>query len=150
MKPLLVIGLGNPLMGDDGAGCVVAERLARDPRLPPGVEVIRGGSDLLRYLGQMEGRSRVVVVDAIEDSAEPGSVLRFEDFESELDGHQVHAHHLSAVQAIRLLQLEAPVRCTLLGIAISSAAMVDGLSPALEARIPEVVDRVLEEVSPGP
>jgi hydrogenase maturation protease len=146
MKPTLLIGLGNPLMGDDGVGCAVAERLAHDPRLPDSAEVICGGSDLLRYAAQMEGRSRVLVLDAIQDGAEPGGIFVFADGQPGLDDHQDHAHHLSAVQAIRLLEAIAPIRCTLVGIAISSAAMADRLSPAVEARMPAIVDRVLEEV----
>lgn len=151
MKPLLVIGLGNPLMGDDGAGCAVAERLAADPRLPESVEVICGGSDLLRYAGQMEGRSRVVVIDAIHDDAEPGSVLTFEEAGWRgLDDRQDHAHHLSAVQAVGLLQTITPIRCTLLGIAVSTVRMADGLSPKVEARIPAIVDQVLQEAGRRP
>ncbi|MGA2146161.1 MAG: hydrogenase maturation protease [Bryobacteraceae bacterium] len=150
MKPVLVIGLGNPLMGDDGVGCVVAERLAGDTRLPAYAEVICGGSDLLRHAGQMEGRSRVVVIDAIEDDTEPGSVLVFDEARSGLDERQDHAHHLSAVQAIRLFRTIASIRCTLLGVGISSAAMGTGLSPRIESRMPAILDRVLQELDGRP
>ena len=149
MKPLLAIGLGNPLMGDDGVGCVVAERLASDPRLPEDTEVICGGSDLLGCAGQMEGRSRVVVIDAVEGNAKPGSVAVF-DGTSGLEERQGHAHQLSAVQAIRLLEMMSSVRCTLLGIAISSVAPRFGLSPDLDVRIPAVLDHVLEELGRRP
>ena len=74
MKPLPVIGLGNTLTGDDGVGCMVAGRLAVDPRLPGDAEVICGGADLLRLIEQVEGRRRVIVVDAVQDGGEPGSV----------------------------------------------------------------------------
>ena len=146
MKPLLAIGLGNPLMGDDGVGCIVAERLASDPRLPTCAEVISGGSDLLRYSRQMEGRSRVVVIDALQADTEPGSVFLFEGVCSRLDEHQDQAHHLSAVQAIRLLEMLQSVPCTLCGISISSAAVGTGLSPRVDARMPEILDRVLQEL----
>ncbi|MGP8245638.1 MAG: hydrogenase maturation protease [Bryobacteraceae bacterium] len=146
MKPVLAIGLGNPLMGDDGVGWVVAERLANDARLPGCAEVMCGGSDLLRHADRMEGRSRVVVIDAIEDDKEPGSVLMFEGGRFGLVERQEHAHHLSAVQAIGLLETIASVRCTLLGICISSAAIGTGLSPVLEARMPAILNRVLLEL----
>ena len=146
MKPVLAIGLGNPLMGDDGVGCIVAERLACDPRLPECAEVICGGSDLLRYTGQMEGRNRVVVIDALQGDPEPGSVVRFEGACAGLDEHQDHAHHISAVQAIRLLESIKSVRCTLLGISISSATVGTGLSPTVAARMPAILDRILQEL----
>ena len=155
MKPLLAIGLGNPLMGDDGVGCAVAERLACDPRLPDCAEVICGGSDLLRYAAQMEGRKRVVVIDAIQDSADLGSVSIFEGAsagpgEPRLDEGQDHVHHLSAVQAIRLLEIVQSVRCTLCGISISSVAVGTGLSSALAGRMPAILESVLQELGGSP
>jgi len=145
MKPRLVIGLGNPLMGDEGAGWYAVSRLAGDPRLPEDVETIWGGTDLLRYAGQIEGRSRVILVDAIESAAPPGTVTVFEDC-AELEERQTNAHELSAAQAMRLLQMMMPVRFTLLGVAIWSATAGNALSPAVEARMPAILDRVLEEL----
>lgn len=146
MKPLLVIGLGNPLMGDEGIGWHVAERLAGDPRLPGDVEVIRGGTDLMRYAGEMEGRGRVVLIDAIEDGSDTGSVTVFsEDFRG-LEDHQEHAHHLSAIQAVKLLKLISPISFTFLGISISSARLEPALSPAMAARMPGILRQVLENL----
>jgi hydrogenase maturation protease len=145
MKPRLVIGLGNPLMGDEGVGWYVASRLAGDPRLPDDVEVIWGGTDLLRYASRIEGRSQVVVVDAVQDAAEPGTVARFEDC-ADLDTRQTNAHELSAAQAMRLLQMMTPVPMTLLGVSISAAVVRSGLSAEVEARMPAILDLVLEEL----
>jgi hydrogenase maturation protease len=147
MKPVLVIGLGNPLMGDDGVGWAVAERLANDPRLPESVEVICGGTDLLRYARQIESRSAVLVLDAIQGAAEPGTISVFADGAPELDETQEHAHHLSAIQAIRLLQMTMPVSFLLLCVSISGGSLVAGLSPELAARLPAVTDRVLQELA---
>lgn len=122
MKPELVIGLGNPLMGDDCVGHIVAERLADDPRLPEGVEVLCGGTDLLRCAGQMAGRRRVIVIDALQDGGEPGEIVAVKQADVELDPHQAHAHHLSAVQAMRLLDMNSPTPFLLLGVSIPSAA----------------------------
>jgi len=155
MKPLLAIGLGNPLMGDDGVGCAVAVRLACDPRLPESAEVICGGSDLLRYAGEMEGRDRVLVIDAIQADTEPGSVEIFERpgcrlDDGQLDGQQDHVHHLSPVQAIRLLETLKSVHCTLVGISVLSVEAGTGLSPAVAARMPAILDTVLQELGRSP
>jgi hydrogenase maturation protease len=146
MKPLLIIGLGNTLMGDDGVGCAVVERLAADPRLPDYAEAVNGGSDLLRCAGWMEGRSRVVVIDALQDGGDPGNVLVLEGAGG-LDEGQSHAHHLSAVQSIRLLQMAAPTPFTLLGISIQSVKAGSGLSPMLAGQMPAILDRVLRELT---
>ena len=146
MKPTLVIGLGNPLMGDDGVGWHVAERLASDPRLPESVEAMCGVTDLLRYAGQMEGRSRVIFIDAIQDDAQPGSVLVFGETYPEMDSRQEHAHHLSAVQAIQLLKMMVAAPIALLGISISSAVTQTELSPAVDGRMASILDRELQEL----
>ena len=146
MKPQLVIGLGNPLMGDDGVGWVVATRLAADPRLPDTAEVICGGTDLLRHAGRMAGRSRVILIDAIQDHAAPGSVIWLQPDDEKLEARQQHAHHLSAVHSVLLLNLITPIPVLLMGISIGSARLSAGLSPALDARMPAILDGVLSEL----
>jgi len=142
MKPRLAIGLGNPLMGDEGIGWHVANRLAADPRLPADVEAIPGGTDLLGCAARIEGRQSVVVIDAMEDDAAPGSVSVLQ---GEMEERQEHAHHLSVAQAVKLLQLTTPARFTVLGVSVRAARLGEELSPALAARLPAIVDRVLEE-----
>jgi len=147
MKPAVVIGLGSPLMGDDGVGSHVAETLAADSRLPAGVEVIAGGTDLLRHAGRMEGQSRVILIDAVSGDAAPGTVAVWDDDLAGLDDRQEHAHHLSLVQAVKLLRMIVPARFTLVGISVSAAGFGAGLSPAVAARVPAIVDRVLLELA---
>ena len=103
MKPVAVIGLGNPLMGDDGIGWHVAERLAADPRLPDGVEAIQGGTDLLRCAARIEGRRRVIVVDAVRDDAAPGTVSEIADsypFPADLMGVDIGPRTIAQYAAI--------------------------------------------------
>ena len=146
MKPILVIGLGNPLMGDDGIGWHVAEGLACHPELPPEVEAIGGGTDLLRLAGEIEGRTAVVVVDAIQDEGEIGEISVFEDL-SGLEERQDHAHHLSAAQAIGLLRMVTRARFRLLCISVHGARIGGGLSPELAGRVPAILDRVIQEAT---
>ena len=142
--PVLLIGLGSPLMGDDAIGCVVADRLAADPALPEGVEVLAGGTDLLAWTEQMEGRRHVVIVDAMEGA--PGAIEVWKNRFDALSGRQEHAHHLSAVQAIRLLQLTVSARFRLIGIGIGSAHAGAGLSHDLAAALPAITAFVMEEM----
>ena len=130
-----------------------------------------GGTDLLRHAARMEQRRRVIVVDALRDDAEPGSVWAWEERGASgagepsepggagasacqpvlspfagLDNRQENAHCLSAVQAIQLLRMTVAVPITLLGISIPIASMQAGLSPELAARMPAILDRVLREL----
>jgi hydrogenase maturation protease len=147
MKKNVVIGLGNSLMGDDGIGCYLAAQLAADGRLPADTDVLCAGTDLLRRAGDMEGRRRVVLLDATLGDGEPGAVTVYVDPPPELEDGQGHAHHPSVLQTVRLLQMTSPslsaVRFTLMLIAIESAHVRAEISPALMARVPRILDRVL-------
>jgi hydrogenase maturation protease len=146
IRPVLVIGLGNAFMGDDGIGCCVAEALAADPRLPAWAEVIVGGTDLLRLTTRMEGRSRIVILDAALDERAPGTVIAMDERAAAGQGH---AHHLSAGQAVGLLRLTIPAEFELLGISVNSADAGSGLSPALADRVPFILETVLQALSTG-
>jgi hydrogenase maturation protease len=144
--PVLVLGLGNPLCGDDGIGARVAAALAADPRLPGGVEARRAGSDLLRLADALSGRRHVVLVDAILDPERCGAVNVVADIRS-LDNYQGHAHHLSAVQSLALLRTVRPELAasavTWVTIAVGDVRIARGLSPALEAALPGILEQVL-------
>ena len=68
----LVIGLGNPLMGDDGLGLAALERLAADWVLPPGVELVDGGTWGLNLLPLLEAADQVLFLDAVDVGKAPG------------------------------------------------------------------------------
>ena len=107
-------------------------------------EAICGGTDLLRCAAQIEGRRRVVLIDAVQDDAPPGTVSVIG--EDAVDSHQGNAHHLSAGQAMRLIRLTTPVCFTLLGVSVPSARIASELSPTLSASMPAILDRVIEEL----
>jgi hydrogenase maturation protease len=150
MKPHLVIGLGNPLMGDEGIGWHAIERLAADPRLPEDVELLWGGTDLLSCIAKIEGRSRITLIDALLDPDHVGDVEIFGEGLEGLEDRQGHAHHLSLTQAIRLLRIDSPsfaaARLWLIAICVSSASVRQELSPALAAKIPQLLERIIQEI----
>ncbi len=141
--PILAVGLGNPLMGDDGVGCRAAELLASDPRLPSGVEVVCGGTDVLRFAGMFEGRHAVVLIDAVATDGPPGQVEWVDD--AAFEPH-TNAHHLSVTESVALLRLTTEVPIHVLGIAVKSAAAQPGLSPELAAAMPAAVDNIVTEL----
>jgi hydrogenase maturation protease len=138
MKPLLIVGLGNPLMGDDGVGARVAESLAGHVD----ADVLIGGTDLLRHAGEMEGRERVILIDAVESETAGTIIVTDED---PPEGPPGGAHTLSAPAAVRLLrQLMPEVRFTWLLAGVRSARMGEGLSPELESALPRLRQCLME------
>ncbi len=77
---VLVVCLGNPLMGDDGAGVAVAKILTKRG-LPPSINLLEGEVDGFSFLEHVEGYEKVIVVDAADMNLEPGS---WETFNLEL------------------------------------------------------------------
>ncbi|MEI6724985.1 MAG: hydrogenase maturation protease, partial [Actinomycetes bacterium] len=77
----LVLGMGNPILSDDGVGLLVAERL-RGTSLPHGVEVLQSEVGGLRLLELVRGFTRVIIIDALKSSDEvarqPGEIVRYE------------------------------------------------------------------------
>ena len=142
MKPLLIVGLGNPLMGDDGVGAQIAESLAGQVD----ADVLIGGTDLLRCAGEIEGRAHVILVDAAESDAQGEVTVTGEDPpEGALEG----AHTLSAPAAVRLLRRLMPeVRFTWMLVGIRSAHIGGGLSPEVAAALPRLRERLMDLAAP--
>ncbi len=139
----LIVGIGNSLMGDDGVGRHVVERLAADPRLPADAEAIFAGTDLLRCAGRLEDCRRVILIDAVQDGAAPGTVTSFGSDLRTLEGRGGGAHQLSAIDAIGVLSAVAsPAEFTVIGISVDAVEAGERLSPQLTARLPVIVDEV--------
>jgi len=142
-------------MGDEGVGWHVINRLAFEPRLPEDTELLWCGTDLLAYADQIEGRSRITLVDALLDPSHVGSVAVFGDGNGlrGLEDRQWHVHHLSLTQVIHLLRIVSPsfetARLNLIAICIDSALMQRELSPVLAARMPQVLECILQELVSG-
>jgi hydrogenase maturation protease len=79
VKTTLVLGLGNILLGDEGVGAQVAQRLQALYHCPEGTRVVDGGTLALDLLPDVEDTDRLVVIDAVDMGAAPGEVVRIVD-----------------------------------------------------------------------
>ena len=75
---MLVLGLGNVLLGDDGVGAAAVACLERDYRIPPGVRLEDGGTLGLSLLGLLTEADHVILVDAVRTDAPPGTLVRLD------------------------------------------------------------------------
>ncbi|HEX6644571.1 MAG TPA: HyaD/HybD family hydrogenase maturation endopeptidase [Gemmatimonadales bacterium] len=142
----VVIGLGNPLMRDDGIGLAALERLARRPDLPAGLELVDGGTWGMNLLPLIESAGAVVFLDAIRLGAAPGTVHELEgDAVPRRLAHKLSPHQidLGEVLAIAMLRGTLPPRLRALGIEPAEVEMGAGLSPEVEAAMPELLARVV-------
>ncbi len=144
----LVVGLGNPLRGDDGVGPRVAQALA-EAALPPEVEVLDGGTRGLEVVNMLEGRRRAIFVDAADLGRAPGEFARFTLDQVRLLGDDGHLSVHAAGLRDALLLAEAldmlPLEVIIYGVQPARLEWDDALSPEVEATLPQLVAAVLEE-----
>ena len=135
--PVLLLGLGNPLMSDDGAGQAILSRLASPSSgLDGRVEFLDGGTQGLALLGTFEGRKAVVFLDAVRFGDKPGAVHILKGQEvARMGGRATTAHEGSAPQILAALQLleEIPPEVSLIGLEPERVETGIGLSPAVQA-----------------
>ncbi len=153
VKPTLILGLGNPLRGDDGLGARVVEALASET-LPPGVEVLDAGTPGVGLLNLIEGRRRVILVDAADMGRVPGSIARFRPGEAALEGSPggVSLHSSGVAEALalgRALALPLP-EMVVFGVQPARLDWGQGLSPEVEAAMASVVEAVSKEAGRTP
>jgi hydrogenase maturation protease len=96
VKSVLILGLGNLLLGDEGVGIHLVRQLQRMP-LPPEVEVIDGGTGGFELLAHCCGKQKVIIIDAVKADARPGTMLRFTPEEAALQWPLPYSAHQAGV-----------------------------------------------------
>jgi len=149
VERVLILGLGNPLLGDEGVGVRVVEAL-KALALPEGVAVVEGGTAGLGLIALMEGYQRVIVVDAADMGYPPGSVQRFAPAEVEFERVEgplsLHQVGLAEVLALAEALQVAPAGLVIVGIQPGCLEGVDKLSAAVESAVPQAVELILDEL----
>jgi hydrogenase maturation protease len=146
--PLLVLGLGNVLLEDDGLGVAAVSRLLDRYDVPPGAKVLDGGTLGLSLLPYLEDADAVILVDAVRADGPPGTLVRLDGDDvpaaiaTRLSVHQVGVADL--LEAARWLG-SYPGRVVLLGVVPASMELGVRLTPAADAALPGLVELVVAE-----
>ncbi len=162
-RPTLVIGLGNPILGDDGVGWRIVEtledRLASDDearRRAGDVELDRVAVGGLSLMERLVGYDRVVLVDAMLGTARPGALMvgSLAETACRLAGHLDSAHDAPLTEALsagRELGAHLPDDITVVGIAVRRVDVFDErLSPPVAAAVGPAVEAILRTLSRRP
>jgi hydrogenase maturation protease len=148
-KRVLILGVGNLLLSDEGVGVHVARKLM-DMDFPPEVEVLEGGTDGFGLMHALLQADRVILVDAVRGGGPPGSIYRFEieDCHPFPDIFKTSVHQISILEVINLSGLIGSTpRTTVIGVEPKHLEMGMELSPRIEAKIPRVIQLIREEVA---
>ncbi len=144
----LVIGLGSPLMCDDGVGLVALERL-REAGVPGDVTLAVGGTWGLNLLPLVEGAERLLVLDAVRAGRPPGTVVRLEGEQvprflmTKLSPHQID---LREVLALAEFRGTTPEEVVVIGLEPERVEMHAGLTAAVAAGVEAVVKDALRQL----
>lgn len=150
MRPTVVIGLGNPLMGDDGVGLAALARLRDDWDMPPGVELVDGGTWGMNLLPTIEDAGRVLLLDAIHKNAAPGTPLRLSHHElprylaTKISPHQVDLHDVLALAELRGT---LPAETVAIGLQPQRVEMIAELSPVVADGLDHLVAMAVAELA---
>ena len=144
-----MLGLGNVLLRDEGAGVRALERLEARYGLPPEVQILDGGTmglDLLPYVEQV---SALMILDAVQTGQPPGSLVRLEGNELpaalalKLSVHQVGFQELLAASLFRGTM---PERIVLWGIEPAAIEWGLDLSPSVASALDKLVECAVQEL----
>lgn len=144
-RNVVVIGIGNELRGDDGAGLEAAKRV-RDCELPTSITVHLHEGDAVGLLSLWEGADAALLVDAVRSGAPPGTIHRLDASHAALPSplRRASTHTLGIAEAIELARTLGTLPPTIRVYGVeghqfkAGAALTDGIAAALDALVPEL------------
>jgi len=141
----LVLGLGNPILSDDGVGLRIAREIGERC---PDVDVLEASAAGFRVADQIVGYDRLLIVDAIRSSeTAPGSLFRYtpEDFQNTLNFSS--PHDMSFFEALELLKEyreTLPSEIIIYAVEVQDTeTFSENCSPEVEAAIPGIIEKII-------
>lgn len=147
---ILIIGMGNVLMQDEGVGVRAVEELENRYMIPAGVTVVDGGTAGMELFEPIRNCSHLIVADAINTGGAYGSLERIVNdqipafFQTKLSNHQLG---LSDLLALLTLKDEVPEHVAIIGMVPHSLEQKLGLTPEAEAGLDAMVGMLVEELA---
>jgi hydrogenase maturation protease len=150
-KPVAVLGLGNPLMADEGIGVALVERLGELAEPYPSVDFLDAGTGGMAVLHLIEDRRKVIFVDCAVMGEAPGTIRRFTP--EQVRSTKVLAHQsLHEADLIQILTLaeklgQCPEQTVIFGIQPETVSPRQSLSDALLGNMDRYIDQITSELS---
>jgi hydrogenase maturation protease len=147
---ILVLGIGNVLLQDEGLGVRAVEQLQRRFELPREVDVLDGGTAGMALLDDFIDYQRVIIVDAVSTGQSPGTIVRLGGtavpafFQTAISPHQLG---ISELLATLELAGERPEHIVLLGMVPKSTELSLDLTDEISRRLDDLTDCVASELA---
>lgn len=149
-RVVVVLGMGNALLSDDGVGIHALAAIRASGRLPKAARLVDGGTAGPSLLQAVAGCDGLLVLDAADVGGEPGEVVRL-DLHAGLRGsgpamRTVHDEALATLLGDLVILGEFPERAVLLGVQPASVTVGTTLSPSVARAVETVVEAALDEL----
>lgn len=148
MSRTLFIGVGNPFRSDDGVGRAVLRFLR--PEIPVSVTLLEETGDGAELLEAWKGADRVILVDAVQSGAPPGTIHRFDARAEKLPAwfSRSSTHAFGVAEAIELARAmqDLPPHLVVYGVAGLDFSAGTELSPEVAQIVPQVARLILQEI----
>lgn len=148
---ILILGIGNILLNDEGAGVRAVELLQKRFHIPPEVEVLDGGTSGLDILPHLEGRTHLFIIDVLDkDGLAPGEAVKIDIsnqpgfFRQKISPHQLG---LSEVLAVAFLQDMLPKTILLFGIKPKDLGTGLDLTPEVKTGLEKIITEIQQELA---
>jgi len=151
LDKIIVIGIGNVLMCDEGVGVRVAEKLMAEYAFPANVEVYDGGTTGMHGLMPLiEEADRLIVIDAVNGPGEPGELYRYtlDDFKLNIP-KKLSAHDIGFIEcmAIAGINERSPASTVIIGVKPADIGSWEmRLTGAVAARVEDLMRMVVDEL----
>ena len=143
---IVLLGVGNILLTDEGLGVHVVKALKENYTFTPPISIIDGGTMGMELLTYMQGMKKILLVDAINGGDAPGTVYEFphKELEQYFTEHiSVHEVGMQDILRIRAIQEEPLEDAIVIGVEPESLELGFEPSEVVQRALPEVKDRVL-------
>jgi len=148
VRDILILGIGNILLKDEGVGVHVVNKL-KEMSLPEDVELLDGGTAGLDLVDFIANRKKVIVIDAVNTGEKPGTIYRLTEENLDVKPKAIMSfHEIDFLDAIHMSDVMGNKPAEVIVIGIEPKDMSDGidLSPEIEERIPRIIEIVMEEL----
>lgn len=145
---VVVLGVGNLLLGDEGVGVHLIQKL-REMEIDERIELVDGGTSLLDFIPQREDVSKLIIVDAIKLGGKPGTTYKICVDDSLLEGAKgmISLHQLGVVETLAIAQKMGKLPHTvIIGIEPKEIGYGLELSPEIVREMGKLVNLILGEV----
>lgn len=146
--PILILGVGNILLSDEGIGVRVIEELSK-MKLPDNVELLDGGTASDVYISFLAGREKVIIVDSVKGEGEPLSIYRFDYKDVAYEpSFPTSLHQVGIIDTLQMADFmnAMPKEAIIIGVEPYSLEAGTSLSAEMSGKMPKILEVVLKEL----